>query len=88
MYKHCLYIPDGKMAAPGGRSLEVPAEVEALSTNSHLGGEDSGEFLTSKAIDNSKLDRFRGLFQRRKKKNDGEENETVTKNRPYGEISV
>ena len=86
MYKYLSCIPDSKMATPGGRSLEVPAEVEALSsTNSHLGGEDTGEFITSKASDDSKVDRFRGLFRRKKKtKNDDEEKETVTKNRPYG----
>lgn len=84
-----VYIPYGKMATPGGRSLEVSAEVEALSTNSHIEGEDTGEFIASTASDRSKLDRFGGLFRRRKKaKDEGEEKESVAKNRPYGEMGV
>lgn len=84
-----LYIPDGKMATQYGRSLEVSEEVEDLSTNSHSQGENSGDFIASTASDQAKLQRVRGLFRRRRKtKNEGEEKESVTKNRPYGEMSV
>ena len=89
MYLTLLYYISGKMATPGGRSLEVAAEVEGLSTNSHLEGEDGGEFLASTASDKSKFDRFGGLFRRRKKgKDEGEDKEeSESKNRPYGEMA-
>lgn len=79
------------MAAQGGRSLEVPADVEPFSTNSQS-VEGSNEFIASSASDNTKLDRLRGLFRRKKKsKNDGDEEEEevkMNKNRPYGELSA
>lgn len=79
------------MAAQGGRNLEVPADVEPFSTNSQSAG--SNEFIASSASDNTKLDRLRGLFRRKKKtKNDGEdeaeEEQPMNKNRPYGGLSA
>ena len=77
------------MATQYGRSLEVSAEVEDPSTNSHSQGENSGEFIASTASEHAKLERVRGLFRRRKKtKDESEEKESVNKNRPYGEMSV